>query len=122
VTAATPLVTPTKVYLTIPVPQRLRWPLLHAERPRDGRQHQRRIGERGEVHEARAAGEGALEGGGHLDGQPGLADARRPGQGQQAHVRAVQLGAHEGHVPLAPDQWSRRQGQIFNRRCACHHP
>ena len=54
----------------------------------DARQHQRRLGDRRQRHEHRAAPAVALvESLADRDRQPGLADAARPGQRDQPHVR-----------------------------------
>jgi hypothetical protein len=41
---------------------------------------------------------------GKLQGQPGLANAAGPGQGQQARLTTTQQSSQFGHRPIPPDQ------------------
>ena len=63
-----------------------------ADLPRDGRGRRRRFPDPGEGDEPDSL-EGGLERPGHPQGEAGLADPARPGQGDEPHVGALQQAA-----------------------------
>ena len=82
--------------------------LAHAERPGDRRHDQRRVIHRRQVDEADAAGVVAPPVGGHLQGQAGLAHARRADDRHQAHVRPREQAGERGQLRGAAEQRRRR--------------
>jgi hypothetical protein len=69
--------------------QRRGVPLVHAQLPGHGAEHQPRVPQRRQIDEHDPVGKVARHPSGHLDSQPGLADAARTGQGQQLGVPAA---------------------------------
>ncbi len=65
------------------VQRRLRRVVVQPQRVGGGERHERRVVQSGEVHEAHAVREGPLYPGRDARGEPGLADAARPGQRHQ---------------------------------------
>ncbi|MGD0246170.1 MAG: hypothetical protein ABSB59_38380 [Streptosporangiaceae bacterium] len=98
--------------------QRGRVPFVHPQLPGDGVEHQVRIAQRRQVDEHRPVGEVARHPFGHLDGQPGLADAARAGEDQQpGAVAADQVDDGRGHAVPADQRRQRpRQGRSGARR------
>ena len=92
--------------------QRAAWRVAQAEGPRDLRDHHAGIADRGEVdeHDPVVEPEGHRAGGG--DGEPGLADAGRPGQREQAGVGSGQRAFQVGELGLAADKRQRRVKQV----------
>ncbi len=89
--------------------------LLEPERLGDPPCDQRVLAQGGERDEHAAAGEGTAHLRRNLEGQAGLADAARPGEGQQPYVRAAQLLRNRRQVVLAAEQGRRRLRQRRRR-------
>ena len=79
-----------------------------AQRLGDGGRDQGGIGQCGQRNPDNAAGECGSQVRGHRQGEAGLPDATRTGQGHHAHVRSAQQVGHRGNIPLPPDQRARR--------------
>ena len=79
--------------------------------PGDGRQHQRRVGQRREVDEGDAVGEGVGDVLGDGQGQPRLAHPAGPGQGQQGDGLVQQQGTRGGALGLPADEPGARDGR-----------
>ena len=77
--------------------------IAEAERGRDGREDELRVGERGEVDEDDVV---VLGRGG--EGEAGLAAPARAGKGEQTHVRSAEEGQDRGQLEPAADE--RRRG------------
>ena len=75
-----------------------------AQRPGDRRQDPRGVAHRCQVHEPDAVGEGVLHAPGDLQGQPRLADARGPGEGEEADLGLGQKPRPRGHLFVATDE------------------
>ena len=63
-----------------------------------------RGGDSREGHEDHAVRERGVEIGGHLQGEPALADPTRTGQRDQGHIVTEQQVAHDHELLLPPDQ------------------
>jgi hypothetical protein len=75
----------------------------------DGVQDESGIGNRGEVDEGDAVGKGIADIAGGRKRQAGLADAARPGQGQQANIGIAHQRDNGGQLSIARNQWRERQ-------------
>ena len=94
-----------------PFGQRGRVPLVHAQLPGQAVEHKPRVPQRREVDEHDPVRVVARHPPGHLDGQPGLADAARAGEDQQLRVAAAQQPDHGRGQPGPADQRRQRPGQ-----------
>ncbi len=72
------------------------------------RQYGVRINNGSQVHEVSAVFELFEQAGCHLEGQAGLADARRAGEGKQACFRVQQKISRSLYFLLSPDQSGER--------------
>ncbi|MDP9472168.1 MAG: hypothetical protein M3Q71_16120 [Chloroflexota bacterium] len=77
----------------------------------DCRQHQRRVGQWGKVHEPDAVPELVAEVRCHLHRQARLADAAGASEGDEGYVLPKQQGTHGGEFPFPPDQGRARAGE-----------
>jgi hypothetical protein len=110
----------------VPVPERRHQPLRQRLTARlFDPQAQRRRGQDGRwVADGRQRDEGGPvperwpQVGRHGEGQPGLADARWPGDGEQADGPAGDQPAHRRAVPVAPDEPGQRDRQRRRRQRA----
>ena len=93
-----------------PAVQRGRVPVVHAQLPGHGIEHETRVAQRRQVGEYDPVRVVARHLPGHLDGQPGLADAARAGEDQQLRVAALQQPDHGGGEPGPADQRGQRPG------------
>ncbi len=89
--------------------------LAQAQRLRQGRQHQPRILDRRERHEADTVGKARLELLGNMQAQPGLADAGRADQRQQTQVIVEQARADARHIRIAAEQPGQRRERAGRR-------
>ncbi len=89
--------------------------LLQAQRPRDRREDEGGVGDRGQADEDDPVRELRGKIGGDVQGQPRLADAARPRQGDEADLVAAQQCGDVGGLALAADQRRPRPRQV--RRC-----
>ena len=85
------------------------------QRPQDGRGQVPAVGDGGQRHKADAVGEVLAQGMRRCQAQPCLADARRAGDGEQAHRGLEQAGAQRGDLPFPPDQPGQGCGQVVDR-------
>ena len=92
---------------------------LDADRLGDRLHHELGLGDRRELHEPRAVAMRRHALGGHLEREPRLAAAARPGEREQP--RALQARGDRRLLALAPDEARRAQGQVVRRR-ACARP
>lgn len=88
-------------------------PLAHPQRPRDRRQELGRVGEGGQRHERDAVRVVRGQRGGDGQREAGLADAARPGDGQQPRSPPAYRRDERGDIVRAPDQ---RRGGARQRR------
>ena len=75
----------------------------------DAREHELRLGYGSEGHEHCSLRVPVLQSLGHGDGQSGLADPARAGEGDEPHLRRRQQGRDGGDVRLAPYEGRRRR-------------
>ncbi len=97
-----------------PIEGRASTAVRQAEGHRDGRQHERRIGDRGQLHEVDPVGEGAEGSPRDLEAETRLPRAARPQQGHQAAVRE-QFG-NLGDLALAAEERRQAGGQVIANR------
>jgi hypothetical protein len=76
----------------------------HAERVTDGRDDERRVPDRGQIHEGDAAGEIGAEALRCPNREPGLADTAGSGQGHQPHFGSPEERLELRDLLLPPHQ------------------
>src|SRR5262249_51189734 len=86
--------------------------LLQSQRVGDGGQDERWIPQRREREEQHSTGGRLNRAGRHLERQAGFAHPRRPRQGDQADVRALQQLRDSPRLLRPPDQWSRWHREV----------
>ncbi len=89
---------------------------IEVERPRDRRQDERGVTERGQLDERRAVSERALDRACELECQPALAAAASAGQREQPDGRSTEQLAQLGELALAADERVRRSRERCRHR------